>query len=80
MDIFQAIEQRHSVRDYLEKEIEDEKINILNEKIKNCNELSGLSIQLIRNEKSAFSGFFQSVVSLKMLKIILQWLAKKVNT
>jgi len=23
MDIFQAIEQRHSVRDYLEKEIED---------------------------------------------------------
>ena len=77
MDIFQAIEQRHSVRDYLEKEIEDEKINILNEKIKKCNELSELSIQLIRNEKSAFSGFFQSVVSLKMLKIILQWLAKK---
>lgn len=79
MDIFQAIEQRHSVRDYLEKEIEDEKIKILNEKIKNCNELSGLSIQLIRNEKSAFSGFLQSAVSLKMLKIILQWLAKKVN-
>lgn len=77
MDIFEAIEQRHSVRDYLEKEIEDEKIKILNEKIKNCNELSGLSIQLIRNEKSAFSGFFAKCSKFKNVKNYIAMVGKK---
>lgn len=56
MDIIEAIKNRHSVRQYLDKEIEEEKVLQLQEEIDKCNKESGLSIQLITNEPEAFYG------------------------
>jgi len=57
MDIMQAIENRHSVRDYLEKRIEADILSGLNEEVALCNRESGLNIQLITEEPKAFDSF-----------------------
>jgi len=56
VDIFEAIKSRHSVRQYLDTEIEKEKVELLQAEIDECNKESGLSIQLITNEPEAFNG------------------------
>lgn len=65
MDLIQAIKQRHSVRDYLDKPIEPEKIKVLQAEIDECNKLSGLNFQLVINEPEGFSGFMASYGNLK---------------
>ena len=57
MDIFEAMEKRHSVRQYIEKPLGAEETLALSEEIKLCNEESGLHIQLVKDEPKAFSGF-----------------------
>ena len=57
MDIFEAMEKRHSVRQYIEKPLGAEEALALSEEIKLCNEESGLNIQLVKDEPKAFSGF-----------------------
>ena len=57
MDIFEAMEKRHSVRQYIEKPLGAEEDLALSEEIKLCNEESGLHIQLVKDEPKAFSGF-----------------------
>lgn len=54
MDLMEAIEARHSVRSYLDKEIEPEKVKQLQEAIDECNVQSGLHIQLVTNDGEAF--------------------------
>jgi len=54
MDLLEAISKRHSVRQYLDKEIGNDKIEILESEIKLCNSESGLNIQLLVNEPKAF--------------------------
>ena len=56
-DYMQAIKERHSVRKYLPEAISAQAAAVLNEEIARCNELSGLSIQLILNEHETFKGF-----------------------
>lgn len=56
-NIKELIESRHSVRQYLDKPIEEEKIHILEEEIASINKESGLHIQLVKNEPKAFSSF-----------------------
>ena len=56
MDIFEAVEKRHSVRQYLDKPIEAEKVAALQAEIEKCNEESGLHIQLVTNEPQSFTG------------------------
>ena len=56
MDIKQAVIKRHSVRQYKDKEIEEELVCQLNSAIKEICEESGLDIQLILNEPKAFTG------------------------
>ncbi|KPU44014.1 nitroreductase family protein [Oxobacter pfennigii] len=56
MDIYEAINNRHSVRSYLDKRIPDEIVAELLLEIKKCNEESGLNLQLVTNEPKAFSG------------------------
>ena len=56
MDIKQAVIKRHSVRQYKDKEIEEELVCQLNNAIKEICEESGLDIQLILNEPKAFTG------------------------
>lgn len=55
MDLMQAIRERHSVRKYLNKPIEDEKVTAINQLIDECNRESGLHLQLVTNEPLAFS-------------------------
>lgn len=54
MDLMEAIEARHSVRAYLDKEIEPEKVDQLQAAIDECNAESGLHIQLVVNDGDAF--------------------------
>lgn len=56
MDIFQAMEERHSVREYSDKRIEDDKIQKLQDCIRACNKEGNMNIQLILDESKAFSG------------------------
>ena len=56
VDIFQAIEQRHSVRSYIDKKIEKDTELHLRKIIDDVNRESGLHIQLCLNEPLAFGG------------------------
>lgn len=57
MDIFEAMEKRHSVRAYTDKRIEGEVSAELKAEIDKCNSESGLNIQLITDEPNAFDSF-----------------------
>ena len=46
MDLLQAIQERHSVREYTDRRIEEEKRQRLNELIRECNEESGLHVRI----------------------------------
>lgn len=57
MDLLEAMEQRHSVRSYSDRKIEGEVKENLKQKIRECNQESGLHMQLVCNEPRAFDGF-----------------------
>lgn len=57
MDILQAIKERHSVRTYLDKEVEDFKVSQLKQLADECNLQSGLNIQIVTNNPDAFDNF-----------------------
>lgn len=54
MTILEAIKQRHSVRSYTDRPIEDEKMQQLVRLVNECNDESGLHIQLVTNDPKAF--------------------------
>lgn len=56
MTLEEAIRARHSVRQYLDKPIEAEKIEQLQEFINECNREGGFHIQLVTEEPKAFAG------------------------
>lgn len=55
--MLEIIQNRHSVRQYTDKPIEEEKQNIINDLIAQINEQSGLHIQACYNEPNAFDTF-----------------------
>ena len=55
MTLLEAIKERHSVRKYIDKPIEDEKVAALQEAIARINEQTGLNIQLVVEEPRAFA-------------------------
>lgn len=55
MDFTAALNERHSVRSYLEKPIEDDKTAALQKLIDACNRDGNLHIQLVLNEPKAFN-------------------------
>ncbi len=57
MDVVEALKQRHSVRQYIAKPLEEEALKELNEEIALCNKESGLHIQLVTSEPKAFDSF-----------------------
>lgn len=57
MDLIKAMQERHAVRSYLDKPIDGEACEKLNEVIAECNAQGGLNIQLILNEPDAFNCF-----------------------
>lgn len=54
MELIDAIRSRHSVRQYLDKPLDDETAAALERYIAEYNEAGGLHIQLVRNEPRAF--------------------------
>ena len=57
MDLKEAMQARHSVRQYKDRPLSVEVIAALQEEIADCNRESGLHIQLVTNEPRAFDGF-----------------------
>lgn len=57
MDLMEAIQKRHSVRQYKDIPIEKEIVDELISEIKAINKEAGLNFQLVLNEPKAFSGF-----------------------
>ena len=57
MELMEAVRARHSVRSYLAKPIEQEKLDILRRLIDTINQEQGLHIQLVTDEPKAFSSF-----------------------
>ena len=55
MTLNEAIVARHSVRQYLEKPIESEKVAQLQALIDECNKEGQLHLQLVTNEPKAFA-------------------------
>ena len=55
MTLLEAIVARHSVRQYLEKNIENEKLSQLKKAMDEANQTAGLHLQLVTNEPEAFS-------------------------
>lgn len=54
MDLKEAVVARHSVRRYIDKQIDEKAVNALRDCIEECNNESGLHIQLVLNEPKAF--------------------------
>ncbi|MDO4332997.1 MAG: nitroreductase family protein [Eubacteriales bacterium] len=57
MTLTEAMNVRHSVRQYADKPLDGELISKLTQEINACNQESGLHIQLVANEPKAFNGF-----------------------
>ena len=57
MELMEAIQKRHSVRQYKELPIEGEVLAALQEEIDACNREGGLHLQLVVNEPKAFDSF-----------------------
>lgn len=57
MDAMEAMRERHSVRSYQDKPLEQEVVTTLQNAIDDINTESGLHIQLIVNEPEAFDSF-----------------------
>ncbi|MBQ7595211.1 MAG: nitroreductase [Clostridia bacterium] len=77
MDIKQAIEQRHSVRQYIDKPIEGQTLAALEKVISDCNEESGLHIQLVTNEPKAFDSRMAHYGNFKGVKNYIATVGKK---
>lgn len=56
MDLIEALQARHSVRQFTDERIEGEVLDQLTSYIEECNIASGLNIQLCLDETKAFSG------------------------
>lgn len=56
LNLNEAINARHSVRQYKNKPLEPATAAVLKAEIETCNHESGLHIQLVQNEPKAFSG------------------------
>lgn len=57
MEILQLMKERHSVRQYTEQPIEQEKRTVINELIKEINQEHGLNIQVFYDEPQCFNSF-----------------------
>ena len=57
MNLTEAMKERHSVRQYIDRPLEQNIVSALQDEISACNQESGLHIQLVLDEPKAFEGF-----------------------
>lgn len=79
-NIEKLIRERHSVRSYLDKEIENEKVKKIDDLINSINEEENLNIQLILNDGEAFDKFILHYGRLKNCKNYIALIGKKDNS
>ena len=60
MKLVEAIKARHSVRNYIDRPLEAEKVDALQTSIAKINSATGLNVQLVLEEPKAFDGLFIS--------------------
>lgn len=77
MNIFEAIENRHSVRSYNDKKIEDEVVEKLELLIKEINKKTGLHLQLILDEPKAFDSLLARYGKFSNVKNYIALVGKK---
>ena len=77
MELWEAMEQRHSVRAYQDRPIAGEVKEELEAWIAQCNREGGLHMQLILDEPRAFSGGMARYGKFPGCEITLRWLAPK---
>ena len=68
MEISEIIGKRHSVREYLDKPVENEKRAVLDALCSECSEKSGLKIQVFYDEPKAFSSVLSKIRGIKGVK------------
>lgn len=79
MNYLKLMEERHSVRQYLDKPISEEEVKLLEEKINEINTKSGLNFKLYTNEPKAFGGRIPSYGSFKNAHNYIVCAGKKTN-
>lgn len=57
MNLTEAMKERHSVRQYIDRPLSAEVVSALRDEIDACNQVSGLHIQLVMDEPKAFDSF-----------------------
>ena len=77
MDLYEAMEKRHSVRQYSDKAIEPELLCALQAEIGECNKESGLHIQLVVGEEKAFDSFLAHYGKFSGVKNYIALIGKK---
>lgn len=77
MNIFDAIERRHSVRKFTDRPIDRMTIEQLQIDIDRCNQAGELNMQLIIDEPDAFKGFMASYGMLKNVRNYLAIVGEK---
>lgn len=56
MTIYEAIQNRHAVRKFIDKELDDKAVMKLKSEIDKCNEIADLHMQLITHDENVFKG------------------------
>ena len=77
MHISEAMKARHSVRSYSDRPIPEDIVRILKQEAENCNLKSGLRIQVITDEASAFEGFMAHYGNFRGVKNYIALVGKK---
>ncbi len=80
MLIMEAIESRHSVRSYEDTPIPESIVKELQAEIDQCNQESGLHIQLVTNEENAFSGMMAHYGSFRGVRNYIALVGKSGST
>lgn len=79
MDLLQAMEERHSVRAYLDRPIEEEVVEKLRQKTEECNREGDLHFQLVTDEPKAFDCFLAHYGKFSNVRNYVALVAKKKN-
>ena len=79
MDLLEAINSRHSVRNYADKKIDGEILDQLKKTVDECNSTGGLNIQLCLNEPQAFAGIMAKYGKFTNVKNYIALIGKNEN-
>lgn len=77
MNLIEAMNLRHSVRQYIDKPLEDDVISALRKEIDEINKESGMHIQLVTNESRAFDSFMAHYGKFSGVKNYIALIGKK---